>query len=393
VNKHTDPAKPSGHANLFYPEIEPTSAEYDIAKRLVPKLGKIDPDLIWRGPYRPDENRGPQNQTMEIPDVRALDKPPVQFASLSGHTITDAEPVGIPIRASAGTLPLFNGLTALGKQTENEERAIKIAQANGLGGQVPTSQGAQHGQGTPPRPNFRPSNLPENPPTVAPKSWESRPKLMTGQSYNIPNGVDPDNWEQVKAFYGKYEGDIDKPYLDSNGNVTFGVGHMAGNYKDFANQDWISEQTGHKATPQELQVAWAALQAERAKGMVNGRYQGNRSAESFSNVTGLSLNLGASDDLLAQDYANAERQGLKIIPGPLPKEARHIVTDMVFNLGASKFSQAEFPNLFKELMTQQKGWLSRAAQEVHIKNIGPERNDYRRQVLEELDKAHKSATP
>lgn len=140
VNKHTDPAKPSGHANLFYPATEPMGAEYDIAKRLFPKMGAIDPDLIWRGPYRPENNRGPQIQTMEIPDVRALDKPPVQFASMSGHTMTDANPIGKPVKAGAGTLPLIKGLSALGKQKENEDLAAQIAQANGLGDRVSTTK-------------------------------------------------------------------------------------------------------------------------------------------------------------------------------------------------------------------------------------------------------------
>jgi len=104
----------------------------------------------------------------------------------------------------------------------------------------------------------------------------------------------------IRADLIKSEKRFRHPYLDIKGNVTTGIGFKSGTFAEFRKLDLINKTTGRPATPEEKQVAWDAMQREKAKfARAPGRF--NRNPKTYNSTTNLVMTGEAMDAKLDQE--------------------------------------------------------------------------------------------
>lgn len=122
-----------------------------------------------------------------------------------------------------------------------------------------------------------------------------------------------------------FEGDVPWMYLDSNGYVTVGVGHLIANAKDAEALPFYDVKTGKKATKAEIDAAFAAVSAA-TPGMPSHAYQGLTGIvmheSDIQNLVVTQLNSFTAD--LKQWFPDYENY---------PAKARAALLDMAYNPG------------------------------------------------------------
>jgi GH24 family phage-related lysozyme (muramidase) len=118
-------------------------------------------------------------------------------------------------------------------------------------------------------------------------------------------------------------------YLDTNGNVTVGVGHILATGAAAESLAFVRKAGAQPTTPNEKRGEWA-LMKQQAPGMVASRY------DEFATLT---LPQGPVDAALQADLQACELELRRTFDGfgSLPGEAQEGVMDMDFNLGLPKF--------------------------------------------------------
>ena len=177
------------------------------------------------------------------------------------------------------------------------------------------------------------------------------------------------NRDKVKEDIKHQEGCIDHMYLDTEGNVTIGVGQLVPSAQSARNLTLFVRATGERATPQQIDAEYAQVSAQKV-GMVASKYKP---------FTTLEMHSDGIDELL--DHRIDEfAQGLSRSLGQFndfPDAAQEALLDMAFNLGVSGLTR-KFPKLVRA--AEQHDWDTCAA-ECTRKGIGDQRNEFTKSLF------------
>ncbi|MDI2595377.1 hypothetical protein POF45_28715 [Pseudomonas sp. 681] len=177
--------------------------------------------------------------------------------------------------------------------------------------------------------------------------------------------------ESLLPALKNHEGDKDFMYVDSEGNVTTGVGFLLRN-EDAAAEYPFVDLDDNPATEEQKRAEWRLIASKYDKNI-------KHTADWYEDFTELYLQGDFIDTklkaLVVGDFAGLSRN----FPGfgGFPSAARVAIHDMYYNLGASKLQQ-KFPSLMAAIA--RRDW-SAAAVESHRTKIGEDRNDYVRDLF------------
>ena len=123
-----------------------------------------------------------------------------------------------------------------------------------------------------------------------------QPVKYTAQNMKKPSPA----MDSLKPFLKKMEEISEHPYLDIEGNITSGYGHMDKNLNSFARHPWYNQTTQKPATMEEIQKYYNTLKA--------APYGQKYGADSFKHQTPLRLSRSYADQLLDHDIAIREEE-------------------------------------------------------------------------------------
>ena len=123
-----------------------------------------------------------------------------------------------------------------------------------------------------------------------------QPVKYTAQNMKKPSPA----MASLKPFLKKKEDISEHPYLDIEGNITSGYGHMDKNLNSFARHPWYNQTTQKPATMEEIQKYYNILKT--------APYGQNYGAKSFEQQTPLRLSRSYADQLLNHDIAVREEE-------------------------------------------------------------------------------------
>ncbi len=123
-----------------------------------------------------------------------------------------------------------------------------------------------------------------------------QPVKYTAQNMKKPSPA----MASLKPFLKKKEDISEHPYLDIEGNITSGYGHMDKNLNSFARHPWYNQTTQKPATMEEIQKYYNILKT--------APYGQNYGAKSFEQQTPLRLSRSYADQLLDHDIAVREEE-------------------------------------------------------------------------------------
>lgn len=201
-------------------------------------------------------------------------------------------------------------------------------------------------------------------------------------------------WEgDAKENVKKHEEDWPYPYLDTVSKITVGYGINIDKKGDFMDLPWkIGSISGPDATKKEIEDGYQALH-----GRLNRPEYFNKKGDFNvlpAKQKGWANNLYLPDDARSQLFNNAYSGFLNALPGKFsgfdcfPPKAKVALMDMIYNLGATKFSLGSWPDLFSAV--NQRDW-DTAAEECHRLKIPEDRNtDTRNQFKEAAEMERES---
>ncbi len=185
------------------------------------------------------------------------------------------------------------------------------------------------------------------------RAWDDSPD--PGEDFNCRCWAEPAPNATVETYTGWQKAAFDRikeneetvyhPYLDSTGIVTIGTGINVDNKTEFMKLDLrIGKPDGKAATQAQKEAGYNTLKnfakqaiARAPKGSKNPL---NRGADSYTRETNLRLSIPAEQKLYDQKFKSTLTQDIpKAFPklSSLPDNAKIVVTDMMFNMGAKKF--------------------------------------------------------
>ncbi|EJN36322.1 hypothetical protein [Pseudomonas sp. GM80] len=177
--------------------------------------------------------------------------------------------------------------------------------------------------------------------------------------------------ESMLPALKNHEGEKDFMYVDSEGNVTTGVGFLLRNEDAAAGYPFV-DLDDNPATEEQKRAEWRLISSKYDKDI-------KHTADWYEDFTELYLQ-GDFIDSKLQSLVVSDFSGLsRVFPGfgEFPSAARIAIHDMYYNLGASKLQQ-KFPSLMAAIA--RRDW-STAAVESHRTKIGEDRNDYVRDLF------------
>ena len=180
--------------------------------------------------------------------------------------------------------------------------------------------------------------------------------------------------QELRQKLAKYEGTVFHMYLDSNGYVTVGVGHLINTVADAQKLSFIDEKTKKKATADEIKTDFETVSKQQKK----------KRASFYKPHTKLVLEQADIDDLTNEHIDNFYKELKKIYSDfdDYPEEARLALFDMIFNLGMTALRK-EWPKFNEEIKI--KDW-RKAADESHRPDVSAERNMYVKDLFEKAAK-------
>jgi GH24 family phage-related lysozyme (muramidase) len=190
---------------------------------------------------------------------------------------------------------------------------------------------------------------------------------------------------ELKKKIELYEGNIDHMYLDSNGFVTVGVGHMIPNAGDAAGLAFYVRKTAVPATEEQKKAEYEAVLKETM----------GKVASWYKSKTSLFMKPADIDALTHEHIQSFEKELRNLYstsaypPGfeKFPEEVRLALFDMIFNLGAAKLKNSY---LSFNLAIAKADW-EKAASECFRKGIQLTRNNYVKDLFQKAADAKKSA--
>lgn len=151
-------------------------------------------------------------------------------------------------------------------------------------------------------------------------------------------------------------------YLDTNGYVTVGYGHM------------LPDADSTTAIPLKLNGANASDKAKRSEWTTMESQEPGHDASYYKKFTKLTLDESDARSILKDDLASAAANLATRFPSldDYPDAAQDALLDMMFNIGLTKFTKSKWPSLFAAV--ENKNWTSAAA-ESHRTEVSDERNN------------------
>lgn len=182
--------------------------------------------------------------------------------------------------------------------------------------------------------------------------------------------------EGVDAFtaeIGNWEGSVDYMYLDTNDNVTVGVGTFLATSDAAAALDFRHRDTDELATAAEVRAEFDLID-----GMLGSQERG---AEYYLDSTSLYLPQNEVDGLVIEHMRDDFDELLRMFPyfGDYSLSAQIALWDMIYNLGPGRLRR-EFPLMRQAI---QDGDWEEAARQSHRSDIGEPRNDHVRDLFME----------
>jgi GH24 family phage-related lysozyme (muramidase) len=179
------------------------------------------------------------------------------------------------------------------------------------------------------------------------------------------------------------------PYLDTKGIITIGTGINVDNKSEFMKLDLrIGAPNGRFATQAEKENGYNHLKnfakQEIAKAPKDSKNKVNKTADSYKKETNLFLSDKAEEALYNQKFKQTLFNDVpKAFPklSSLPDNAKIVITDMMFNMGATRFTKEKWKNFYEAI--NNRDW-NRAATESHRKDIGYDRNNWARDMLRQV---------
>lgn len=177
--------------------------------------------------------------------------------------------------------------------------------------------------------------------------------------------------DRQRALIRSGEGSIPHMYLDTEGYVTVGVGHMMPSAADAQTLPFVHRDTGNAATADEIATDYNAVKARP--------YGQSYTAHSFEPYTKLILPDNEIDALLDRRIAEFETGLRNDFDGfdDYPDRARLGLLDMAFNLGNSGLVDG-FPSF---TAAARAGDWAACAKECHRKGIRETRNEEVKQLF------------
>ena len=180
-------------------------------------------------------------------------------------------------------------------------------------------------------------------------------------------------WERIKPSVDAFafeadtlEGSVDHMYLDTEDNVTVGVGTLLATSDAAAALAFRHRDTDELATEAEMRAEF-----ELIDGILGSQERG---AEYYRDFTSLYLPQDEIDRLVIEHMRSDFDDLLKMFPyfGDFPLSAQIALWDMIYNLGPGGLRR-EFPLMRQAI---QDGDWEEAARQSHRSDIGETRNDY-----------------
>jgi GH24 family phage-related lysozyme (muramidase) len=229
------------------------------------------------------------------------------------------------------------------------------------------------------------------------RAWSDAPD--PGDDFNcrcwaelVPNAAEEEyiGW-QKEAFdqIKKSEQSFLFPYLDTKGIITIGTGINVDNKSAFMKLDLrIGGKDGRLATQSEKEAGYNHLKnfakQEIAKAPKDSKNRVNKKAEFYWNKTNLFLSEKAEKSLYNLKFRQTLFNDIpKAFPkfSSLPDNAKIVIADMMFNMGATRFSREKWKNFYEAIKSRD--W-NRAAAESHRKDIGADRNHWARDMFMQI---------
>jgi len=175
----------------------------------------------------------------------------------------------------------------------------------------------------------------------------------------------------LRTKLSSYEGNIPYMYLDSNGYVTIGVGHLTPSLEAAQKLNLVVEKTGAKASKAQIKSDFEAVKKQ----------QGGKPAHSYKKHTKLIMTITERNKLTNEHIESFYRELNRFYPNfdEYPAKVRLALFDMIFNLGMSRLKSL-FPSFNKAVKA--KKWTEAAAQSNRQPPIAPARNKYVRELFE-----------
>ncbi|MCF6257490.1 MAG: hypothetical protein L3J98_10250 [Gammaproteobacteria bacterium] len=168
----------------------------------------------------------------------------------------------------------------------------------------------------------------------------------------------------------RYEGDVRHMYLDTEGYVTIGVGHLVPNLAAALKLNLVVGKTGAIATEAQITIDYESVKKQPKGGI----------AYTYKKYTQLIMTGVEVNRLTNKHIKTFCKELKKLFPDfdDYPTEARLGLLDMIFNLGMTRL-KGRFPKFCKAV--KEKNWAA-AAVESNRPDIQPPRNKYVRELFE-----------
>jgi len=184
----------------------------------------------------------------------------------------------------------------------------------------------------------------------------------------------------LRTKLNNYEGNIAHMYLDSNGYVTIGVGHLVSSLEEAQKLNLVVEKTSKKATKAQIKTDYEAV-----KKQLEGK-----PAHSYKKHTKLTMTITERNKLTNEHIESFYKELKRLYPDfdDYPTKVRLALFDMIFNIGMTALKR-DWVNLNKAV--KGKKWTEAAAQSHRKPPIAEARNKYVKELFEatakEVDKA------
>jgi len=173
-----------------------------------------------------------------------------------------------------------------------------------------------------------------------------------------------------------YEGTIPHMYLDSNGYVTVGIGHLISSVSNAQLLPFVDTKTSKKATTVEIKTDYDNVKKQTK----------DRVASYYKKYTALKLTQAEIDKLTNKHIETFYKELKRIYSSfdTYPSEVRLALFDLIFNLGMTKLKNnwTIFNGHIKSL-----DWQKAAGNSSRKSPISAARNKYVKDLLEKAAKA------
>ncbi len=180
-----------------------------------------------------------------------------------------------------------------------------------------------------------------------------------------------DEKRTLKKNLIRYEGNVQHMYLDTEGHVTIGVGHLIRNLAAALKLNLVVGETGAIATEAQITADYEAVKKQS-----KGSY-----AYLYKKHTKLIMTVAEVSRLTNKHISSFYSELKKLFPefDDYPTEVRLGLLDMIFNMGMTRLS-GKFPKLCKAVKA--KKWAKAATESRRKPPISDARNSYVKELFE-----------